>query len=141
MDKLLELNPIEILFVLAIVSILMFFLNKIFFKPIGGIIKDREIKVKSDSDILQNMVEQINDKTSLIETELKKARREAGKLKEELIKEGESVKDKIIEETREKTKTLMLKKMSELENTLIEAEKALGKEINTFSEKIKEKFL
>ncbi len=141
MDKLLDINPIEILFVLAIISILIFFLNKIFFKPIGGIIKEREIKVKSDSDILQNMVDQINDKTALIETELKKARREAGKLKEELIKEGESVKDMIIEETREKTKTLMLKKMSELENTLIDAEKALGKEINTFSEKIKEKFL
>ena len=141
MDKLLDINPIEILFVIAIISILLVFLNKFFFKPVGGIIKEREMKVKSDSEILQNMVDQINDKTSQIETELKKARREAARLKEELISEGESVKDKIIEETREKTKDLMLKKMTELDNTLIEAEKKLGKEITTFSDRIKEKFL
>ncbi len=141
MDKLLDINPIEILFVIAIISILLVFLNKFFFKPVGGIIKEREMKVKSDSEILQNMVDQINNKTSQIETELKKARREAARLKEELISEGESVKDKIIEETREKTKDLMLKKMTELDNTLIEAEKKLGKEITTFSDRIKEKFL
>ncbi len=141
MDKLLDINPNEILFVLATITILMIVLNKLFFKPVGGIIKEREVKVKADSEILQNMVEQINDKTSKIESELKKARREAGRLKEDLIKEGESVKDKIIEETRDKTKTLMLQKMTELETTLVEAEKKLGKEISSFSDKIKEKFL
>ncbi len=141
MDKLLDINPNEILFVLATITILMIVLNKLFFKPVGGIIKEREVKVKADSEILQNMVEQINEKTSKIESELKKARREAGRLKEDLIKEGESVKDKIIEETRDKTKTLMLQKMTELETTLVEAEKKLGKEISSFSDKIKEKFL
>ncbi len=141
MDKLLDINPNEILFVLATITILMIVLNKLFFKPVGGIIKEREVKVKADSEILQNMVEQINEKTSKIESELKKARREAGRLKEDLIKEGESVKDKIIEETRDKTKTLMLQKMTELETILVEAEKKLGKEISFFSDKIKEKFL
>lgn len=141
MDKLLDINPIEILFVLATITLLLLVLDKLFFKPIGGVIKEREEKIKADSDTLQSMLDQINEKTEQIEQELRKAKRDAGKLKEELINEGETVRDKIIEETRNKAKIMMDDKMKELDEKLSDAEKKLGKEIDSFSDKIKEKFL
>jgi F-type H+-transporting ATPase subunit b len=141
MDKLLDINPIEILFVLATITLLLVVLDKLFFKPIGGVIKEREEKIKADSNTLQSMFEQINEKTEQIEQELRMAKRDAGKLKEELINEGETVRDKIIEETRNKAKNLMDEKMKELDEKVSNAEKKLRKEIASFSDKIKEKFL
>jgi len=141
MDKLLDINPLEVVFVIAIISLLLILLNKMFFKPISGVIEERKMKVKADSDILQNILDQINDKTVQIENELKKAKRNAGKLREDLIKEGESVKEKIIEESRIKTKKMMSDKVVELESLIADTEKKLSNEIDLFSDKIKEKFL
>ena len=71
----------------------------------------------------------------------KKAKRAASRIKEDLIEEGESLREKMIEETRIKTKEMMNRKMTDLDKALTDAEKRLEKEINSFSDKIKEKFI
>ena len=129
---------ISVLFISLLIGALVMVLNRLYFRPVGEIIRRREDKVVKDSQKLESLTSNIEEKTQTIEKALADAKRESVHLKEELIKKGETVRDQILDEAREKSKQLLDLKMDELERQVRAAEKKLLAEVGNFSKKIKD---
>jgi len=132
---------ISILFVSLLILVLMALLNKIYYKPVGNIIKKREDKIQQDSAQLETMTSEIEEKTLSIEQILLDTKKETIRLKEELIQKGEEVRDQIVNGAREQSKVLFEKKMDELDEEISQAEKKLLFEIKTFNQELKKTLL
>ncbi len=131
----------SILVVIILISLLVKILNKIYFKPVGKIIDERENKISQDSRKLESMTAEIEEKTQDIEKILNESRKESMRLQEELIQKGEAVRDQVVIETRKKSKSLFGEKMKQLDVEISRAEKYLSNEIELFSKKVRDTFL
>jgi F-type H+-transporting ATPase subunit b len=132
---------ISVIFVSLLILLLMAVLNKIYYKPVGNIIKKREDKINQDSTHLETMTNEIEEKTQSIEKILLDTKKETIRLKEELIRKGEAVRDQIVNEAREKSKELFEKKMEELDGQISRAEIKLAEEIKIFNRELKKTLL
>ncbi|MEN8154875.1 MAG: ATP synthase F0 subunit B [Acidobacteriota bacterium] len=131
---------ISVLFVIAILWITLLILNKIYYKPVGKIMDERESKIERDSKEIEDLALEIDEKSGEIETILKNAKKESMKIKEELIKKGDEVRENILSDSRDGAKKLFSEKMSELERELKRAEEQLKEQVDIFSSKIEEIF-
>ncbi len=131
----------SILVVIILISLLVKILNKIYFKPVGKIIEERENKISQDSRKLESTTMEIEEKTQDIEKLLNESRKESMRLQEELIQKGEAVRDQLVIETRKKSKSMFGEKMKQLDAEISRAEKYLSNEIELFSKKVRDTFL
>lgn len=132
---------VSVLFVIVIIWLLMNILDKIYFRPVGKLIHEREHKIEEDTRNLDSMTRGIEEKTGQVEKILHDTKKESVRIREDLIRQGEAVKDRLIVDARQSAKTLFEKKMKELDLELDRAEKKLGQEIEGFSKQIKDTFL
>ena len=132
---------ISVLVVLLLVWGLMFVLDKLFYKPIGNIVNTRDKKNTADVGRLEELSVGIEEKTRVVEEKLRQARRESMKIKEELIAKGEEVRDKMVSEARDKSKTMLTESIQRLDAEISAAEKKLEGEVQEFSRKINEIFV
>lgn len=132
---------ISFLFIVLLIWILMIVLDKIYYKPIGKIVGQRENKIEKDSASIEHMIADVENKTKNIEDVLKKARTDSMKLKENLIKKNEEKIERLISEENENLKRRFEESMKKLDEEIASAEKKLEMEIDNFSNEIKEKFL
>jgi F-type H+-transporting ATPase subunit b len=132
---------ISVIFISLLILLLMALLNKLYYRPVGNIIKNREEKIKQDSTQLESMTSEIEEKTLAIEQVLLDTKKETIHLKEELIQKGEEVRDQIIDEARKKSKALFERKMIELDGEISLAEKKLIDEIRAFNQQLKKTLL
>jgi F-type H+-transporting ATPase subunit b len=131
----------SILVVIILISLLVKILNKIYFKPVGKIIDERENKISQDSRKLESTTMEIEEKTQDIEKVFNESRKESMRLQEELIQKGEAVRDQLVIETRKKSKSMFGEKMKQLDAEISRAEKYLSNEIESFSKKVRDTFL
>ncbi|MCP4150326.1 MAG: ATP synthase F0 subunit B [bacterium] len=119
----------------------MFVLNKIYFKPVGNIIDERESKIEKENALIESMTSEIETKTQHIEKALKDAKKEASSIKEELIKKGESLREQLITDARNESKITLDAKLNELDKEIADAEQNLEQQVSVFSDKIKKIFI
>jgi len=131
----------SILVVIILISLLVKIMNKIYFKPVGKIIEERENKISQDSRKLEAMTVEIEEKTQDIEKVFNESRKKSMRLQEELIQKGEAVRDQLVIETRKKSKSMFGEKMKQLDAEISRAEKYLSNEIESFSKKVRDTFL
>ena len=131
----------SLLVIIALVWILMLILDRVYFKPVKDVIIKREGKISLESGQIEKMIQEIEEKTGRVENILSEAKWDAAALKEELIQEGEEIKEKIRIDTREESEQVFVKKMKELDREILAAREKLEKEIDLFSQKIREKFI
>ncbi len=131
----------SILVVIILISLLVKILNKIYFKPVGKIIDERENKISQDSRKLEAMTVEIEEKTQDLEKVFNESRKKSMRLQEELIQKGEAVRDQLVIETRKKSKSMFGEKMKQLDAEISRAEKYLSNEIELFSKKVRDTFL
>jgi F-type H+-transporting ATPase subunit b len=136
----LDLN-FSLLWIFFIVWALYLVLTRIFFKPVGKIIDEREAKVAADSNRLQGMMSQVEIHTQALETQMAQARKDALQIREEWLRKGEDIRALSLSEAKEKAARIMDEKMKQLEKEVKTAEKTLEKEVVAFSEKIKQAYL
>lgn len=132
---------ISLVFVALLVWFLMVVLNKIFFKPVGLVLEQRESKIESESSRIESMTREIEEKAQQVETKLKDAKKESARIKEELIKKGEEAREQLLVKTRIESQKLRETRMNELDAQIVAAEKKLTQEVGVFSEKLKEIFI
>ena len=132
---------ISVLVIIALIWLLMNILNKIYFRPVGRVIQEREDKVAKDSRELESVTLQIEEHTRNIETILNDSKKESMKMREDLIQKGETIRQEIIREARQKSKILFEKSIQELDEEIKKAEEKLTRQIDSFSQNIKETFL
>ena len=131
----------SIFVIIALVWTLLIILDRIYFKPVKDVIDNREGKIALESGQIEKMTHEIEEKTGRIENILREAKWDAASLKEELTREGEIIKEQVRSDTREESKKIFADKMNELDREILAAEEKLEKEINLFSQKIKEIFI
>jgi len=136
----LDLNS-SILWTFLMVCGLYFILTRIFFRPVGKIIDEREAKTAADNERLRGMTTQVEDHARALERQMDQARKDAAQIREEWSRKGESVRSQALAEAKEKAAWFMEEKMNELETEVSAAEKTLEKEIAAFSEKIRQAYL
>jgi F-type H+-transporting ATPase subunit b len=118
----------------------MVVLTKLYYKPIGDIVDKRESKIEQETLQLGNLTKEIEERTTEVEHVLAEAKRESKRIKEDLIKDGEVARERLVADTKEKSLKKLEKKMLDLDNEFSDAERKLEKEIVVFSNKIKEIF-
>ncbi len=136
----LELNS-SFLWVFFLLWFLYFALNRFFFKPVGRIINEREAKAAADKGRHGSMMAEIESRTRSLEDQLGKARRDAQRMREEWLKNGEEARARAVAEARERSSKTMDEKMAQLESEIGVAERALESQIAAFSEKIRQAYL
>ena len=127
---------ITVIYTIIILWTLLLILNKIFYKPVGRIINEREKKSETENSEISSMKIDIEDRTAKIESVLKKARKDSIGISEEIIKKGESAREELLSTTRQKTTDDFRERMVSLDREIIEAEGNLKSEIKNFSKKI-----
>jgi F-type H+-transporting ATPase subunit b len=132
---------ISLIFIALLVWFLMIVLNKLYFKPVGRIMAQRESKIHGESGQIESMTREIEEKTQHIEQTLKDAKKESTRIREELIKKGETIREQIITDARATSRKHFDTKMKELDKEIAGAGKKLGKQIGVFSRKMKEIFI
>ncbi|MCU0285041.1 MAG: ATP synthase F0 subunit B [Acidobacteria bacterium] len=132
---------ISLIFVTLLVWFLMTALNRIFFRPIGQVIRQRESKIQNESNQIDSINEEIENISLLLEKKLQDAKKESNRVKEELMKKGEEARELLIIKTRNESQKLIETKMKELDLQIVAAEKKLTEEVGVFSAKLKETFI
>jgi F-type H+-transporting ATPase subunit b len=136
----LDLNS-SFIWVFFLVWLLYFVLNRIFFKPVQAIIGEREAKVAADTGRQESMVAEIESRTQAVEDQLSQARREARRIKEEWLENGEHIRSRAVAAARENAARVMADNMAQLASEIAGAEQALEKQVAAFSEQIKQAYL
>ncbi len=137
----LDIYPLQLVLVACLIWALMFVLNKIYFKPVGNVIDEREAKIDKENALIESMTNEIENKTQHIEKVLKEAKKEASSIKEDLIKKGETLREQLITDARNESKETLDAKLLELDKEIADAEQNLEQQISVFSDKIKEIFI
>ncbi len=132
---------VSLFFISLLIWVLMIILDKIYYKPVGKIIGQRENKTEKDSALIESMIADVENKTKNIEDVLRKARTDSMKLKEDLIKKNEEKIERLVSEEKENLKRRFEESMKKLDDEIFSAEEKLEKEVEEFSNEIKEKFL
>jgi F-type H+-transporting ATPase subunit b len=138
--KMLDLD-ISMFVIFALVWILMLVLDRLFFRPVGRVIHERDERVRSDSERLAALLADSEKKTLAVETRLREARRQAAQAKEGWIRRGESTRADLAGRAREQAAGLLEAKMAELERDIAGAESTLQAEVAAFSGQIRQAFL
>jgi F-type H+-transporting ATPase subunit b len=131
----------SVLMVFALIWILMVILNRLFFRPVGKVIGERETKIERDNREIERLSKDLEIKTQRIEIMLREAQKESALLREELIRKGEKAKEQIVTAARDQAKELFNRKMAELEQEIEETEQKMISEIASFSKQIREIFV
>ncbi|HLP45181.1 MAG TPA: ATP synthase F0 subunit B [Candidatus Kapabacteria bacterium] len=132
---------ISLIFVALLVWFLMTTLNRIFFKPVGYVIHQRESKIKSESSRIESIDGEIEKISLLLEKKLQDAKKESARIRDELMKKGEEAREQLLIKTRSESQKLLATKMNELDVQILAAEKKLTEEVGVFSAKLKEIFI
>jgi len=131
----------SLFFVALLVWLLMIVLNRIFFKPVGQVIMQRESKIENESNRIESMTREIEEKTQQIEKKLREAQKKFAAIKEDLIKKGEETREQLLVKTRIESQKLLETSMNELVGQVAVAEEKLTQEVGVFTAKLKEIFV
>jgi len=130
----------SLFFVALLVWLLMIVLNRIFFKPVGQVIMQRESKIENESNRIESMTREIEEKTQQIEKKLREAQKKFAATKEDLIKKGEEAREQRLIEARIESQKLFETKMNELDVQVAAAEEKITRGIGILIAKLKESF-
>jgi len=136
----LDLNS-SFIWIFFLVWLLYFFLNRIFFKPIGEIITARETKIAADAQRQESMMAEIETRTRAVESRLSQARKDAQQTKEEWLKNGEELRAKTVAQAKKQAAAVLDAKIVQLQDEIASAEQVLEKQIAAFSEKIRQAYV
>lgn len=136
----LELNS-SFIWIFFLVWLLYFVLDRVFFKPVGSIIAQREAKIAADSGRQESMVAEIEERARAVEARLSQARLEAQRSREEWSKNGEEIRVRTVAAAREQAARVMDEKIAQLEREIRTAESSLLQQVSVFSDKIKQSYL
>ncbi len=136
----LELNS-SFIWIFFLIWGLYLVLNRIFFRPVHAIISEREAKVAADSSRQGNMVAEIDDRTRAVEDQLSLASKEARRIKEEWLENGEQIRRRAVAAARENAARIMAENVSQLEGEIAAAEQVLEKQVSAFSAQIRQAYL
>jgi F-type H+-transporting ATPase subunit b len=121
--------------------ILMYLLNIILYKPLIRIFDERKNSVKGSLDAVKEMNVRKEEGIATMNREIAEARKKAKEIFEGLRNEGVATQKKILSEAEEKAAGMLQKAREELRSEAEKARKALGADVEKFSDEIVRKLV
>ncbi|MFB0518909.1 MAG: ATP synthase F0 subunit B [Acidobacteriota bacterium] len=132
---------ISILYILGLFLLLVFILNRYFFKPLLKILEERRAMVVGPREEAQRSLKEVEELTQQREKALASTTAESKQLKDERIQEGRQEGDKIIASTRTEAERLLFSAEKEIKGMVREVEGDLEGMSGNFAHKIAESLL
>lgn len=121
--------------------VLIVFLNRILFKPLLRLFKEREDSVKNAIDSARTMEKEKEELLKRINARVLEAKNQAKIISEDFKKEGMAVQKGLIEEAKKGAAEMSSKAREDLNAEVKKAKEALRTEVEAFSRKIVEKLV
>jgi F-type H+-transporting ATPase subunit b len=128
---------VSLLVVFALVAVLLFTLNRIFFRPVGKAIADRETLIRRTEEEYKARLREVETKTSALEARLKEARSEGLKLQQDLIRQSEDLRLKLVSTAHEQASAQYAEAMAKLDREIETATRELDQRIGEFAAALK----
>lgn len=136
-----QLVPDGTLFIhIALILLMIFILNRTFFRPINRIIESRE-KHKSGGSEAQTLLREVSDKESRYNEAMREARSKGYEIIEKERAEALSAKHERVDAAKEDVHQTLSTEISELETQTVAARAALAAEAEKMAEKISSNIL
>ena len=131
-----QLVPDGTLFIhIALILLMIFILNRTFFRPINRIIESRE-KNKAGSSESENLLREVAEKESRYNEAMREARLKGYELIEQERGDALARKQITVSTAREEAKKLLTEESAQLEKQTTEARAAIAAEAEKMAEKI-----
>jgi len=121
--------------------VLIILLNRILFKPLLNLFKERGDRIKNALDSARAMEKEKEELLQRINTRLLETKNEARTISENLKREGVTVQKELIEEAQKSASEMSSKAREDLNVEVKKAKEVLRKEVETFSKEIVEKLV
>jgi F-type H+-transporting ATPase subunit b len=121
--------------------ILLALLNAIIYKPIRGIVKQRQAKMSSDLTEIEGFNEQARSKLEDYQAALDRARREAGEVREVQKKEAVAEEKDILSAASQEGNKMLSAARKDIEAQSQEARKALSQQVKKYAKLVTDKVL
>lgn len=136
-----QLVPDGTLFIhIALILLMIYILQRTFFKPINRIIESRE-KNKAGSSESENLLREVSEKETKYNEALLEARSKGYELIEQERAEALSQKQEKLGAAKEEVQQIFTREMSELEKQTAEARQSIATEAEKMAEKISSNIL
>lgn len=135
-----ELN-ITLIIQLVNFLILLALLNVLIYKPIRGIVKQRQAKMSSDLTEIERFNEQARSKLDEYQAALDRARKEAGEIRESEKKNAVAEEKDILAAAGEEGATALNAARKDIEAQSKEARKALSQQVKKYAKLVTDKVL
>lgn len=139
-SSMLELNS-SFLWIFFLLWFLYFALGRVFFRPVGRIIDEREARAAAEQGRQEAMLNEIEARTRSLEERLAQARREGQRIREEWQKNGEQARLRAVAEARERSARALGETIARLDGEIAAAERELEAQVSLFSDRIRQTFL
>ncbi len=120
---------------------LIVLLNYLLFKPLLGLLKERDANIKGALDKAKEMDKQREALLTQLQSNLSETRSKAKKVFDDLGKEGQAVQKKAMDEATNQAVEINRKAKEDLEAEAKKVRDSLRKEVEVFSRKIVEKMV
>ncbi len=135
-----ELN-ITLIIQLVNFLILLALLNVLIYKPIRGIVKQRQAKMSSDLTEIERFNEQARSKLDEYQAALDRSRKEAGEIRESEKKNAVAEEKDILAAAGEEGATALNAARKDIEAQSKEARKALSQQVKKYAKLVTDKVL
>jgi F-type H+-transporting ATPase subunit b len=132
---------ISVIVIFAIVWILVLVLTKVYFKPVGRVMKEREDRLQQDRGSAQEALEKYDSILEKIEEDMMTAKSKTREIREKFNREAQREKEKIIEEVSLECRAQVDRARKELEERVDQLKKELEPSNQELAEKIAKRLL
>jgi len=129
------------LVIFAIVWILVFVLNRIFFGPIKRIRDKRQDTLRQDREAAAEALDSYGQTVQRVEQSLKAARAQAEQIRESLTAEALKEKGRLLEELNAEYRGTVEKAKADLQREMQGLRREMDSQVEAISEKIEERLL
>lgn len=131
-----QLVPDGTIFIhIGLILLMIFILNRTFFKPINRVIESRE-KNKSGGSEAQSLLSEVSEKESRYSEAMREARSEGYKVIEQTRAEAVSAKQERLSATKTETEAMLATETANIEQQTAAARQAIASEAEKMAEKI-----
>ncbi len=137
----LSFSPASVLVIFFLVWILVFVLSKVFFRPVGKVIDQRESRVKSDEEAAEKALREAEENLRQVQEAIKSASLRGEALRQEMESEALKEKTRLLSEVGQECRDRVEEAKKQLEAEVELSKKELRARAEVLSEAIEKRLL
>jgi F0F1-type ATP synthase membrane subunit b/b' len=132
---------LSVIVIFVIVWILVLVLTRVYFKPVGRVMKKRVGRIKQDQDATQDALDKYAKALERIEQDLKAAKASAREIREKWERGAQKEKERLIDEVSQECRSQVQKAQEELNQNVERLKKDLEPKSQDLAERIAKRLL